>query len=128
MFKKTIQIMHLQATRYNVGDDAIVIATYKLLERLYPDTIFSFFDVARDKYTRQGESINGFLPLYEYHKLKYWPKLFKFLLLSNVILIGGGELVCGAIEFLGIALIAKLIRRPVVFYGIGSNIKNQQPR
>ncbi len=121
--KREIRITHLHATRYNVGDDAIVMATYHLTKELMPEHRLYFYDVSRDRFARPGEPVIDFIPLYQYHRPKYLFKLFNFLLRSNAVMIGGGELICGALEFLSIALIAKLMGKPVVFYSVGVNLK-----
>jgi len=122
MEKNKIQIMHLHATRINVGDNAIVVATYAACEDLLEDCSCRFFDVTTEYFACKGEPIDDYIPLHQYHHVVNWRKLISLLLRSNLVLVGGGELVNGSIEYLGITILARILRIPVVFYGIGVNL------
>lgn len=118
----SVRVVHAHATRQNVGDDAIVMAIHHLLGgSLGPPVRFT--DLTRDLLTRPGEPIDRFIPLYQYHRLRWWPALLKNLLASRYVVIGGGEIVTGAIEFLGLGLLGLAAGRPVLCLGVGANFE-----
>jgi len=115
-------VIHAHATRYNVGDDAIVIAAHDLLRRHLPGGDVEVLDITRDRLERPGEPIVGFLPLYEMHRVRYWPRIVAELLRADLLLIGGGELIGGSVEFPGLALLAAAAGVPVLYFGVGANM------
>ena len=117
--RQILRITHLHASRLNVGDNALVISTYNEVQRHFNKYNCRFYDVSSIEYSIPGEPIEGFLPLYEYRKPKHWIKLYRYLLQSRIVLIGGGDLLGSNPEFLGIALIARALGLPVIFYSIG---------
>lgn len=83
-----ICLLHAHATRYNVGDDAIVMATYQVVQEVLAPSVVRFIDVSRDPFARPGEPIAGFLPLYKYHWPRYWWRVLRSLWRANAVLIG----------------------------------------
>ena len=65
-----LKIIHAHASRYNIGDDAIAIATYQLLDQQL-NSNYQIIDISLDEFINNGESIASFLPLYELLTFKY---------------------------------------------------------
>ncbi len=118
----TIRVLHAHATRHNVGDDAIVMAIHGLLGSTLGQSV-RFTDLTRDPYSRPAEPIDRFIPLYQYHRVRWWPTLLRNLLASRCVVIGGGEIVTGAIEFLGLGLLGLAAGRPILCLGVGANFE-----
>ena len=119
---RTVRVLHAHATRHNVGDDAIVMAIHGLLASTLGQSV-RFTDLTRDLLSRPAEPIDRFIPLYHYHRMRWWPTLLRNLLASRCVVIGGGEIVTGAIEFLGLGLLGLAAGRPVLCLGVGANFE-----
>ena len=122
--QKKLNIIHAHATRFNVGDDAIVIATHNLLTETLGNN-YEITDITLDKLIRKDEPITSFLPLYKLFTLKYIFPYIKTVYKCDVVLIGGGELIAGGCELLGLATFASILRKPVFFFGLGVNMQGK---
>lgn len=120
------RVVHAHATRHNVGDDAIVMAIHRLLAGAVGPTL-RFTDVTRDPFVRPGEPIDDFLPLYQYHRPGWWYRIIRAVYRSDAVVIGGGEIVTGALEFLGLGLLGLAAGRPVLCLGVGADFQGASP-
>lgn len=119
--KKRMYLLHAHATRRNVGDDAIVLAIHSLAREVFPERDVRFCDVSRDAPV-PGEPVDRTIPLYHYHHPRHWKSLLGALRRADALLIGGGELLAGGIEFLGLGLLGWSAGIPVVFSGVGVDL------
>jgi polysaccharide pyruvyl transferase WcaK-like protein len=120
--KRPLTFLHAHATRRNVGDDAIVLAIHGLAAQAFPDRDIRFFDISRDTDPAFGGPVQRFLPLYAYHRPRHWPGILSCLARADAIVIGGGEILAGGIEFLGLGLLGLSAGVPVIFSGIGVDL------
>ena len=120
---RPLLLIHAHATRRNVGDDALVLAVQAVAAQAVPHRQVRFLDIARYGHSYPGEPLDGFLPLYQYHRPRYWARLLGWLGRADVIVIGGGDLLAGGVEFLGLGFLGWAAGLPVLYAGIGVNTK-----
>ncbi len=120
--KRALTFLHAHATRRNVGDDAIVLAIHRLAAQTFPDREVRFFDVSRDTDPIPGEPVQRSLPLYSYHRPWHWPAMLSCITRADAVVIGGGEILAGGIEFLGLGLLGLAAGVPVFFSGVGVDL------
>jgi len=122
MLETKLHIIHTHASRENVGDDAIVIAIQRLLKQAFPSNDISYTCIASDNRSRPGENVTGYLPISKIYRPSQWKALTNSIKKCDLIVIGGGELICGAPEYLMLLPLAKLYSVPVIFLGVGADI------
>ncbi|MBU6950603.1 polysaccharide pyruvyl transferase family protein [Hahella sp. HN01] len=120
MEKNNFHVLHAHASRENVGDDAIVIAIQKILSSALPDHKLTYTTLCSDNRSRE-ESITGYMHLYTLHYPKNWSHLLSEFRKADLVVIGGGELICGALEYLMLLPLARIFKIPVVFLGVGAD-------
>lgn len=118
--KRQLHFLHAHASRENVGDDALVIAVQKLLAQQFPDSDITYTCIATDNRSRDGEGITHFIQLNILHRLSNIGKLLRAFLRADGVVIGGGELICGAVDYLLLPPLAAAFGIPVGFVGIGA--------
>jgi polysaccharide pyruvyl transferase WcaK-like protein len=114
-----IRLLHLHATCRNLGDAAIVRAIRALVSTELPGREAQFVDVTLDRDSEGQRGAVGFLPLYRFHQPRWWGRTLAALRTADAVVIGGGELLSGGLEFLGMALLGWARGIPVVYLGIG---------
>ncbi|ABC29516.1 polysaccharide pyruvyl transferase family protein [Hahella chejuensis KCTC 2396] len=120
MEKKNFHVLHAHASRENVGDDAIVIAIQKILQRANPDQSLSYTTLCSDNRSRE-KFVTNYMHLYTVHSPSKWINLLQEYKNADLVVIGGGELICGALEYLMLLPLAKIFRIPIVFLGVGAD-------
>ena len=122
--KQPLRLLHLHATCRNLGDALIVRTIRTLASETFPHREVQFVDVSLDRDPEGQRGAIGFLPLYHYHRPRWWGRTLAALRDADAVVIGGGELLSGGLEFLGFALLGWARGIPVVYPGIGLDLGN----
>lgn len=116
-----MSVLHVHASRENVGDDALVLVIQRAIaEAMGTDAHITA--VSLDHRPRPDDPPSRFLPLYQLHRARHWPAALGALRQVRAVVVGGGELL-GYMEYLLFPVLARLLGIPCHFVGVGSRLR-----